>query len=81
VQTEQTIQLLEKPTQELLDWAIALEHAELSYLERSEAVARRLGAHYREDGLTEIGFWTPELTGEVMRPRAIYLEVLTPEAD
>ena len=81
VQTEQTIQLQEKPTQDLLDWAIALEHSDLSYLEKSEAMARRLGAHYREDGLTEIGFWTPELTGEVMRPRAIYLEVLTPEAD
>jgi len=81
VKTEQTIELLEKPTQDLLDWATALEHAELSYLEKSEAMARRLGAHYREDGLTEIGFWTPELTGEVMRPRAIYLEVLTPAGD
>jgi hypothetical protein len=81
VQTEQTIQLQEEPTQELLDWAIALEHSDLSYLEKAEAIARRLGAHYREDGLTEIGFWTPELTGEVMRPRAIYLEVFTPQTE
>lgn len=79
VKTEQTIQLQEKATQNLLDWSIEIEHSDLSYLEKSEKIARRLGAHYRENGLTEIGFWTPELTGEVMRPRAIYLEVLTPQ--
>jgi len=81
VQTEQTIQLQEKPTQELLDWAIEIDYSDLSYVNKAATFARRLGAHYREDGLTEIGFWTPELTGEVMRPRAIYLEVFTPEAD
>ncbi|MFP4135359.1 MAG: glucosylglycerol hydrolase [Halothece sp.] len=78
VQAEQTIQLLDKPTQELLNWAVEIDDSDLSYLEKGAAFARRLGAHYREDGLTEIGFWTPELTGEVMRPRAIYLEIFTP---
>jgi len=81
VETEQTIQLQEKATQELLDWAIDIDYSDLSYVKKAAAFARRLGAHYREDGLTEIGFWTPELTGEVMRPRAIYLEVFTPEAE
>ena len=37
-----------------------------------------MGAHYRADGLTEIGFWTPRLIAEVMQERDIYLEVLTP---
>lgn len=79
--TQTTIQLEEKATQSLLDWALAVDHSERSYLEKGAALARRLGAHYREDGLTEIGFWTPELTGEVMRPRAIYLEVFTPQTE
>ena len=78
LQAQQTIQLEEQATQKLLDWALEIEYSHLSYLEKSAALARGLGAHYREDGLTEIGFWTPELTGEVMRPRAIYLEVFTP---
>ena len=39
----------------------------------------RLGTHYREDGLTEIGFWTPELAGEVIQTnRDVFLEVFTP---
>lgn len=54
---------------------------EMSYFEKGQAYARHLGAHYRSDGLTEVGFWTPELTGEVLRPRAIYLEVFTPLDD
>lgn len=81
VQTEQTIQLQEKLTQELLDWAIEIDYSDLSYINKAATFARRLGAHYREDNLTEIGFWTPELTGEVMRPRAIYLEVFTPQEE
>ena len=39
---------------------------------------KKLGAYYRADGLTEIGFWTPRLIAEVMHERDIYLEVLTP---
>ena len=47
--TQTTIQLEEKATQSLLDWALAVDHSERSYLEKGAALARRLGAHYRED--------------------------------
>lgn len=77
----QAVKLEAAATQELLDWVAAIEESELTFLEKAQALARRVGAHYRADGLTEIGFWTPELTGEVMRPRAIYLEVFTPIED
>ena len=73
-----SINLVETETQKLLDSAIAIEGSKLTILEKAQAIARRLGAHYRSDGLTEIGFWTPRLIAEVMHERDIYLEVLTP---
>jgi hypothetical protein len=76
-----TIALDEDATQELLDWAAAVEQSNATYLEKAQTLATRLGAHYRSDGKTEIGFWTPELLAEVMRPRDIYLEILTPISD
>lgn len=74
----QSIKLVEEESQKLLDWAIAVEKSQLTVLEKDQAIARKLGAHYRSDGLTEIGFWTPRLIAEVMHERDIYLEVLTP---
>ncbi|MEL6440230.1 MAG: glucosylglycerol hydrolase [Cyanobacteria bacterium J06621_8] len=80
MQTEiqNSISLVEAETQKLLDWAIAVEALEATYLDKAQALVRKLGAHYRSDGLTEIGFWTPRLAAEVMHERDIYLEVLTP---
>jgi Hypothetical glycoside hydrolase 5 len=75
---KQKIKLIEKETQILIDEIVKIEHSSITYFEKSQAIARKLGAHYRSDGLTEICLWTPELTGEVMRPRDTYLEVFTP---
>ena len=72
-----SLSLNQDASQKLIDWVSEIENSEATYLEKSQAIARRLGAHYRPDGLTEIGFWTPELTSEVMRPRDIYLEAFT----
>ncbi|MEB3224841.1 MAG: glucosylglycerol hydrolase [Synechococcus sp.] len=72
-------QLIEADTQVLLDWVTQVTHADDSYFHRGQRLARRLGAHYRPDGLTEIGFWTPELAGEVIQTnRDIFLEIFTP---
>ncbi|MGB7443820.1 MAG: glucosylglycerol hydrolase [Coleofasciculaceae cyanobacterium] len=76
--TKSSLLLVEDATQELLDWAEAIEHSDATYFEKAQTLVRRLGAHYRPDGLTEICFWVPELTGEVMRQMDVYLEVLTP---
>ncbi|BAW97610.1 hypothetical protein NIES970_25640 [[Synechococcus] sp. NIES-970] len=71
--------LIEAATQTLLDWADQITHSDESYFHKAQRLARRLGAHYRTDGLTEVGFWTPELTGEVIQTnRDIFLEVFTP---
>jgi hypothetical protein len=72
------IALDETETQALVDWAAGIEQSNATYLEKAQKLATRLGAHYRSDGKTEIGFWTPELLAEVMLPRDIYLEILTP---
>jgi len=79
IETKAFVKLAEDATQELLDWAREIEQSDATVFERAEALATKLGAHYhRQNGLTEIGFWAPELTGEIMRPRDIYLEVFTP---
>ncbi|MGB2926890.1 MAG: glucosylglycerol hydrolase, partial [Limnothrix sp.] len=73
------VRLEESETQELLDWAAAIARSSESYFQKGQRLAMRLGSHYREDGLTEIGFWTPELAGEVIQTnRDIFLEVFTP---
>ncbi|MGP1388052.1 MAG: glucosylglycerol hydrolase [Thainema sp.] len=38
-----------------------------------------LGAHYRKDGLTEIGFWAPDLGADLLQSKNIHLEILTPQ--
>ena len=73
-----SIILAERETRELIDWATEIDRSDATVFEKAQAIATRLGAHQRPDGLTEIGFWTPELLAQVMRPRDIYLEVLTP---
>ncbi len=72
------LKLIEEETQALLDWAVSVEQSDDTYFGKAQTLARRLGAHYRADGLTAFGFWTPELLAEVLRPREIYLEVFTP---
>ena len=78
VKTNSSLHLVETETTKLLNWAREVEESDATYLEKAQALARRLGAYYRPDGSTEIGFWTPRLIAEVMHERDIYLEVLTP---
>jgi hypothetical protein len=73
-----SIKLVPEATGKLLAWAIGLESSTNTYLEQTKALARKLGAYYRPDGLTEIGFWVPGLIRDVLHEREIYLEVFTP---
>ena len=66
------------PTAELLAWAAAIENSDATTLEKARHFATRLGAHWQPGGLTTIGFWTPELAGDMIQPRNILLEVFTP---
>lgn len=78
-QTLLKLSLVEDQTQALLDWATAVNDSHKTYLQKAQVLARQLGAHYRADGLTQLGFWTPDLAGEIIQSdRQIYLEVLTP---
>ncbi len=66
-------------TQKMLDWAEAVGHLEDTIFHQGQVYAQRLGAHYRADGLTEFGFWTPELAAEVIQSeRTLELEILVP---
>jgi hypothetical protein len=78
VEVSQEIELVQKETSKLLAWVSAIESSGNSYLEQAKAIVRKLGAHYRSNGLTEIGFWVPGLMGDALHEREIYLEVFTP---
>ena len=78
VEVDTSIRLVPEATGKLLAWASGLEGSTNTYLEQTKAIARKLGAYYRPDGLTEIGFWVPGLIRDVLHEREIYLEVFTP---
>ncbi len=78
IEVSQSVELVPEATSKLLAWASAQESSQNSYFEQSQAIARKLGAHYRSDGLTEIGFWVPGLVRDALHEREIYLEVFTP---
>ncbi|MBE9137107.1 alpha-amylase [Nodosilinea sp. LEGE 07088] len=79
VATAARIQLLDTETQALLDWAEQVHQSDETLFHQAKALATRLGAHYRNDGLTEIGFWAPELGADMVQPKNIYLEIFTPK--
>lgn len=71
--------LVDDETQTLLQWAASVMASDDTYFGRGQRLAKRLGAHYRRDGLTEFGFWTPELTADVIQSeRSLELEIFTP---
>ena len=78
VEVDTSIRLVPEATGKLLAWASGLEGLSNTYLEQTKALARKLGAYYRPDGLTEIGFWVPGLIRDVLHEREIYLEIFTP---
>ena len=78
VETSTSVRLVPEATGKLLAWASGLESSSNTYLEQLKALARKLGAYYRPDGLTEIGFWVPGLIRDVLHEREIYLEIFTP---
>ena len=77
-EVDTSIRLVPEATGKLLAWASGLESSSNTYLDQTKALARKLGAYYRPDGLTEIGFWVPGLIRDVLHEREIYLEVFTP---
>ncbi|MGD1859067.1 MAG: glucosylglycerol hydrolase [Leptolyngbyaceae cyanobacterium] len=78
VATLDRIQLSESETQALVDWANQVHQSGETLYHKAQTLATRLGANYRADGLTEIGFWAPELGADMVQPKNIYLEVFTP---
>lgn len=73
------IKLQVAETEALAAWAIEVGKSDATMFEVGQQLSRRLGAHVRSDGLTEVGFWVPKLAGQILpADRNIYLEVFTP---
>ncbi|MBD2652499.1 alpha-amylase [Synechocystis sp. FACHB-383] len=76
------IHLVEDETEKLMKWARTVTESPENYFQAAREVAKKLGAHYREDGLTQVGFWVPRLAGEgAFTEKLIYLEVFTPRGE
>ncbi|WP_418886519.1 glucosylglycerol hydrolase [Halapricum desulfuricans] len=74
------VRLLDEPTEDLRAWHRAQRERHDDDFEAAKEIVTRLGAHY-EDGVTEIGFWTPEIVDAGVPHDDVYLEVLTPTED
>jgi hypothetical protein len=73
------VALVTEATDDLLAWHAAVQSRAGTRFEAAKELATRLGAHYRPaEGLTEVGFWTPELLDEGVGTEDVYLELLTP---
>jgi hypothetical protein len=74
-----SISLVEEETEKLINWVENVRNQDITDFEQVQILATRLGAHYRPDGLTEFGFWTPELSADLVQAKNVYLEVLIPK--
>ena len=50
IEVHQSVELVPEATSKLLAWASTQESSHNSYFEQSQAIAKKLGAHYRPDG-------------------------------
>ncbi|MGD1900059.1 MAG: glucosylglycerol hydrolase, partial [Phormidesmis sp.] len=76
-QSRSPVELQEAETEALMAWAVKTASSKRTYFEIGQELARRMGAHPIANGLTEIGFWVPELAGQLATGRNIYLEIFT----
>jgi hypothetical protein len=72
------ISLNQSATAALLESVQTIEASPDSVFKQSQQLATKLGANYQRDGMTQVGFWCPELLAQRILPTSIYLEVLTP---
>ncbi|MFW5956001.1 MAG: glucosylglycerol hydrolase [Halorhabdus sp.] len=72
--------LLDQETEELLEWHAAVIDRHDQDFRAAKEIVTRLGTHY-EDGVTEVGFWTPVIVEEGVPEEDVSLEILTPTED
>ncbi len=78
--TQGLIRLEQQETERLIEWMDQAWQSDDSYFEQARTIVRRLGAHYRQDGLTEVMFWVPGQSAKIIQTqRDLFLEVFTPE--
>jgi hypothetical protein len=72
-----TPHLRSEPTADRLDWQADLEADHTSF-EAAQRIAPHLGAQPRDDGLVEVGFWTPAIVDAGIPESDVSLEIFTP---
>ncbi|MBE9079529.1 alpha-amylase [Romeria aff. gracilis LEGE 07310] len=79
VSNSKQVRFVEDETQSLVAWADSINRSDATYFNKAQKLAHRLGAKYRSDRLTEIGFWTPEFAGDIIQSEhRLELEIFTP---
>ena len=74
---EDRIRVLPDETASLREWHRTVRAGHDSDFAAAKELAGRLGTHY-ESGVTEVGFWTPEVVEAGVPHDDIYLEIITP---
>ncbi len=69
--------LLAEATDTLVDWARIARREAHTPFEAAQQLVSRLGVHSR-NGVTEAGFWAPELVEQEIPVADVHLELLTP---
>lgn len=65
-------------TTAILDWTQKVRKEANSDFDAAQQLVRRLGAHLRDDGLAELGFWTPIVPELDIPYERVMLELFTP---
>ena len=69
-------------TDDRLDWHASLDaEGGIDAFETAQRLARKLGAHPREDGRVAVGFWTPAIVAAGVPESDVFLEIFTPADD
>ncbi|NDJ86450.1 MAG: hypothetical protein GYB66_11230 [Chloroflexi bacterium] len=70
--------LVKDATRDLVQKVNTVREGAADSFAAARQLVRRLGAHLREDGHCEIGFWVPECAEAAIESESIYLELYTP---
>ena len=73
--------LYREQTNDLCAWARDVQQQAATDFDAAQQLVKRLGAHLRDDGLVQLGFWTPEIVELDIPSERVLLDLFTPMDD
>lgn len=76
-----TFKLYREETNDFCAWARDVQQQAANDFDAAQQLVKRLGAHLRDDGLVQLGFWTPEIVELDIPSERVLLDLFTPMDD